>query len=168
MGKPPRTRTPAPVRIGQIARLCGVSPDTLRHYERMKLLRPSGRTAAGYRVYGADAVARVRLVQAALSMGFTLKELSRLMTERDAGRAPCRAARHLAAAKLRDLEERLAGMVRLRAALRALLARWDARLETTPAGSRAHLLDALASGELDLDLPARTPLIESIGRRKTS
>jgi MerR family transcriptional regulator, Zn(II)-responsive regulator of zntA len=161
------SKSAAFVRIGSLARVCGLSPDTLRHYERLKLLRPSARTPAGYRLYGADAAARVRLVQAALSVGFTLKELSRLMADRDAGRAPCRSARELAAKKLGDLEEKLGEMVRLRASLRELLAKWDSRLERTPAGSRAHLLDALGSGELHLDLPRRTPIVATIKRRKT-
>ena len=157
---------PAPLKIGQLARLSGVSPDSLRHYERLKLLKPEGRTAGGYRVYESGAVARVRLVQAALSVGFTLAELSRFLRLRDAGRPPCRAVRSVAAARLEEIDRRLKDMARLRDGLRALLEDWDARLEATPAGGHAGLLDALVSGEIDIDLPPRSATAGTIRRRK--
>jgi MerR family copper efflux transcriptional regulator len=155
-----------PIRIGQLARVCGVSPDTLRHYERLKLLRPAGRTPSGYRFYAPEAIARVRIVQAALSLGFTLAELSRLLGMRDAGWPPCHAVRALAAEKLTELERRLKDIVRLRAGLRAVLKSWDVRLQSTPAGAGAGLLDALVSGNLDLNnLPRRTSMPKRTKRR---
>ena len=154
-----------PIRIGQLARVFGVSPDTLRHYERLKLLRPAGRTPSGYRFYALEAIARVRIVQAALSLGFTLAELSRLLGMRDAGQPPCYAVRALAAQKLTELERRLKDIIRLRASLRAVLKSWDVRLQSAPAGARAGLLDALVSGELDLNLPPRTSMPKRIKRR---
>jgi MerR family transcriptional regulator, copper efflux regulator len=154
-----------PIRIGQLARDCSVSPDTLRHYERLKLLRPAGRSPSGYRFYALEAIARVRIVQAALSLGFTLAELSRLLGMRDAGQPPCHAVRALAAEKLTELERRLKDIVRLRASLRAVLKSWDVRLQSAPAGARAGLLDSLVSGDLDLNLPPRTSMPKRIKRR---
>ena len=154
-----------PMRIGQLARLCGVSPDTLRHYERLNLLCAAGRTPGGYRFYAPEAAARVRVVQAALSLGFTLAELSRVLGMRDAGKPPCHAVRALAEEKLIEIEQRLKDIVRLRAGLRAVLKSWDVRLESTPAGARAGLLDALVSGDLDLDLPPRISIRKGIKRR---
>lgn len=156
------------IRIGKLARLCGVSPDTLRHYERLALLRPAGRTEGGYRFYQADAATRVRLIQVALSVGFTLAELSRFLKLREAGRPPCRAVRALAAEKLEELGRRLRDLHRLRGTVRQLLESWDARLEATPAGRRAGLLDLLASGEFGTDLPRRSsavPTVKNLERR---
>ena len=156
-----------PMRIGELARRSGVSPDTLRHYERLKLLRPAGRTPGGYRFYAVEALARVRTVQAALSLGLTLAELSRVLGQRDAGKPPCQAVRALAAAKLGEIERRLKDILRLRAGLRAVLKSWDLRLENTPAGAPAGLLDALVSGDLDLDLPQRMTIPKRIKRRNS-
>lgn len=153
------------MRIGELARLCGLSPDTVRHYERLRLLRAGGRTASGYRFYAPEAADRLRLVQAALSLGFTLAELSRLLGMRDAGHAPCQAVRALAAQKLAEVERRLREAVRLRGALRAIMESWDARLEKTPAGARAGLLDALVTSGLAADLPRKTPFQSRQKRR---
>jgi DNA-binding transcriptional MerR regulator len=134
---------------GQLARLCGVSTDTLRHYERVGVLARPRRTAAGYRQYPPEAESRVRLVRRALALGFTLPELARILRVRDRGGAPCREVHALAASKLEQVERHLADLVLLRDHLRQLLATWDRRLAATPEGARANLLEAL------VDLPVR-------------
>jgi DNA-binding transcriptional MerR regulator len=87
------------MRSGELARECGVSTDTLRHYERIGVLPRPKRTASGYREYPADAGKRVRLVRRALGIGFTLDELAGILQTRDAGGAPCREVRALAESK---------------------------------------------------------------------
>ena len=61
------------LRSGCLAKAAGVSPDTIRHYERIGVLPRASRTEAGYRVYPASAVERVLVVQRALRIGFTLQ-----------------------------------------------------------------------------------------------
>lgn len=92
------------LRSGELAKLTGVSTDTLRHYERIGVLPRPGRTAAGYRRYPAHAVDRVRLVRAALALGFSLEELAGVLRVRDRGGAPCRQVHALAAEKLAQLD----------------------------------------------------------------
>ncbi len=62
------------LRSGELARLAGVSTDTLRHYERKGLLARPRRSCNGYREYPASDLDRVRLVRGALGIGFTLNE----------------------------------------------------------------------------------------------
>ena len=87
-------------RSGELARLAGVSTDTLRHYERKGLLKRARRSANGYREYLATDLDRVRLVRGALGIGFTLDELARILSVRDRGGAPCRQVRALAGRSL--------------------------------------------------------------------
>lgn len=134
----------AALRSGDLARLVGVSPDTLRFYERKGLFAHPPRSANGYRCYGPDSVARVRLIRAALSIGFNTSELARVLALRDAGGAPCAHVRDLADRKLRDLDRHLRELLAARAQLRAVLRQWDATLKKTPSGKRAGLLEALA------------------------
>ncbi len=131
------------LRSSQLARLAGVSADTLRHYERKGLLPTAVRSANGYREYPPEACARVRLVRRAVALGFTLDELARIVNVRDRGGAPCSAVRALAAEKLSLLEGRLAEIQDACDRLRTVLEHWDALLARTPRGARAALLDAL-------------------------
>ena len=140
---------PKPLRAGELARLCGISTDTLRHYERVGVLAHPRRSEAGYRQYPSAAVARVQLVRRALGLGFSLAELARLLCVRDRGGAPCREVRALAARKLEQVEKQLIDLADLRDHLRALLAVWDQRLERTPEG--------VPAGLLEVELPAVLP-----------
>lgn len=131
------------LRSAGLARLAGVSPDTLRHYELKGLLPKAARSANGYREYAPDALARVRVIRRALSLGFTLDELARILKTRDSGGAPCREVRALAAAKLDALEARAAELRDACIRIRAVVEHWDTLLDRTPQGKRAALLDAL-------------------------
>lgn len=142
MGGVPRNEA-GPLRSAQLARLAGVSADTLRLYEIKGLLPPARRSANGYREYPPEACARVRLVRRAVALGFTLDELARIVKVRDRGGAPCAEVRGLAAEKLNLLEGRIAEMQDARDRLRDVLAHWDTLLAAAPGGGRAALLDAL-------------------------
>jgi DNA-binding transcriptional MerR regulator len=131
------------MRSGELAQRAGVSTDTLRHYEKKGLLAPPHRAANGYREYPEEALPRVRLIQRALDMGFSLEDLTRVLRERDRGGAPCRQVRAIAAARLEELDERIATLLALRRELRRMLREWDVRLACLPEGERAGLLDAL-------------------------
>lgn len=131
------------MRIGELAAIAGVSPDTIRHYERRGLLPRAARTASGYREFSADSVTRLRTVRSALAIGFTVQELSQILGERERGGAPCRKVRALAASKLEHVLRQERELRALRRALIELLADWDARLAGKPDGKRAYLLDRL-------------------------
>jgi DNA-binding transcriptional MerR regulator len=132
------------VHIGDVARRARVSPDTVRHYERKGLLPRAPRSPGGYRLFDAEAGRRVQMVQAALSLGFTLDELASVLRERARGRAPCHLVRALAEEKLRALEAEMARLAELRDALVSTLAEWDERLARTPPGHAAGLLESFA------------------------
>jgi DNA-binding transcriptional MerR regulator len=134
-----------PLYSGELARLCGVSPDTVRFYERRNLLTPAARTAAGYRVFHPDSIGRMHLIRAGLSIGFSVSELAEILRERYSGGAPCRRVRKLAAEKLAQLEKRLRELQSWRRELRSTISEWDRTLANTPHGKQARLLEQLAT-----------------------
>jgi DNA-binding transcriptional MerR regulator len=92
------------LRSDELARSAGVSPDTLRHYERLGVLKEPPRTEAGYRLYPSDALSRVLLIRNALAVGFLLNELARILRLRDSGQAPCREVAEMAKEKVGALD----------------------------------------------------------------
>jgi len=131
---------------GQLADLAGVSRDTLRHYERKGVLTRPLRGQNGYRQYPSEALQRVQLVRRALSVGFTLDELARVLKVRDAGGAPCEEVRRIASQKLVDVQEQLRELTSLRDDLQNILREWNARLAERSEGKRANLLESLSNG----------------------
>ena len=134
------------LRSGELARLSGISPDTLRHYEQMNVLPRPRRSAGNYRLYPPDAVDRLRLIRRALAAGFSLAELARIFKTRDQGGAPCRQVKRLLEDKLERIDEQISDLTAMRDHLRATLADWEQRLAKTPDGAQARLLEALQPG----------------------
>ena len=128
---------------GELARICGVSPDTIRHYERVGVLPGAVRGSNGYRYFPRESVARVLLIRRALAIGFSLEEMARILRQRDAGTPPCRNVRAMAEEKLAELDRRIAETTAMREELAGILEQWDAKLATTQDGEPALLLQSL-------------------------
>jgi MerR family transcriptional regulator, Zn(II)-responsive regulator of zntA len=137
--------TAAHMRSGELARLTGVSADTLRHYERLGILPLSQRTSGGYRIFPASAVERVQIVQRALQLGFSLKELSEILRSRDNGGAPCHHVLDLTEEKLRSIGQQIEELRRTQDYMQELVRDWRKKLKRTPPGSKAMLLHSLVA-----------------------
>ena len=133
---------------GELARATGVSPDTIRHYERIGVLPRAARTASGYREYPAAAAERVLVVQQAIRIGFTLSELAEVLQTRDHGGVPCRRVYALAQRKLERISAEITALKRTQRYLTKVLAEWEQQLHKTGRGKKAHLLQALRNAPL--------------------
>ena len=72
------------LKVGELARRTGLTVRTLHHYDEIGLLKPSGRSESGYRLYGPDDVARLHGIQALRHMGLPLAEIAALFEGRGA------------------------------------------------------------------------------------
>lgn len=124
--------------IGQLAARAGVGVETVRFYERRGLLAAPPRRPSGYRMYGDEVVRRLRFIRRAQELGFSLAEIEELLALRGDSPDACQAARERAAAKLADLDERMADLERMREALAALAHSCDAHV-----GAGCPILEAL-------------------------
>jgi DNA-binding transcriptional MerR regulator len=105
-------------RIGEVAQLTGVSVETLRYYERRRLLKPPPRTDGGFRRYAPGVVTQVRFIKQAQALGLTLDDVQDLMQgEPPRSRANCRRVHDLLCARITELDVRLAELKELRGTL---------------------------------------------------
>lgn len=107
--------------IGKLAQAGSISTDALRYYEREGLLLPASKTDSGYRLYGQDAVRRVRFIQHAQACGFTLAEIRELLHLRQNDRACCNDVRQRAIEKKLQLAAKIRAMQTMSAALDRLI-----------------------------------------------
>jgi|SRR5688572_7348450 MerR family transcriptional regulator, copper efflux regulator len=110
----------ATVGIGELAKRSGVPIDTVRHYERIGLLKPASRLASGYRRYGETEQKRLRFIRRAKALGFTLEETRGLLTL--SAKHSVDQIRRTASARLADVERRIEELSRVRDSLRQLIA----------------------------------------------
>lgn len=96
-------------RIGEIAQQTGVSVETLRYYEKRRLLNTPPRTDGGFRLYSADAVQQVRFIKQAQSLGLTLDDVQQLVTgrQRRPHVASCRRVRDLLTQRIQEIDARV-------------------------------------------------------------
>jgi DNA-binding transcriptional MerR regulator len=107
--------------VSTLADQVGLSADTVRYYERVGLLPPPARSAAGYRLYHQDAVARLRLIRGAQRAGLRLREIGELLQVADRGQCPCGHTETLLRQRLGEVQAELARLQALETELTRLL-----------------------------------------------
>ena len=130
--------------ISQLAKAANVKIATVRYYERRGILpepprRPAGPHHAGYRIYNDEDVRRIRFIQNAQQLGFSLREIDELLALRVDAHDECDEVRSKALAKITDVEIKIAELGRVKRALNVLV---DACEDRGPRGGRP-ILDAL-------------------------
>lgn len=109
-------------RIGELAKRLHCSVETLRYYEREKLLTATGRSENGYRFYNDAAVRQLEFILRAKAMGFSLEDIRELLAIRvDPKAASCGAVRDLTEHKLQLVEHKIAELQRVRTALQHMV-----------------------------------------------
>ncbi len=136
--------------IGEVARAARVNIQTLRYYERRRLLRAPEREPNRYRRYDAEAVRVVRFVKHAPALGFSLREIKELLALRVDPRRSCGDVRSRAEAKVADIDQKNASLC----AMKTTLARFIAACSGPGSMSECPILDALS--EEDMNIRART------------
>src|SRR5687767_10019848 len=117
-------------RIGEIAERTGVSVETLRYYEKRRLLNAPARTEGGFRVYSGAVVQQVRFIKQAQSLGLTLDDIQQLAAGqlRRNHTPSCRKVRDLLTRRIEDIDARIKELREFRRTLHEHLAACDQAL----------------------------------------
>ncbi|RDX37286.1 heavy metal-responsive transcriptional regulator [Kangiella sp. HD9-110m-PIT-SAG07] len=105
------------LKIGDLAKSCNVSIDTVRYYERKSLITPVSRSDSGYREYDSHSTQRLHFIRKAQNLGFTLKEIGNLLNLSEMPEKTCDDIRQQAQQKIYEIEERIDELRQLKAAL---------------------------------------------------
>lgn len=108
-------------RIGDVVKLLALSADTLRYYEKISLLPPVNRNASGIRIYCDKDISRLKFIQRAQKMNFSLAEIGELLKMREDPQHARDDIRQLTAKKLSEVETHLEELSSLRSELQLLL-----------------------------------------------
>jgi len=111
--------------ITDLADRFGVTSDTLRYYERIGLLVPTGRSPAGYRQYDAEAADRLGFIRAAQRSGLQLADIKELLEISDQGGCPCGHTDEVVGRRLDEVSAQIAKLAALERQLLELRERND-------------------------------------------
>lgn len=138
--------------IGELAEKAGVGVETIRFYERKKLIERPRRPASGFRRYGEEVPRRIRFIRHAQELGFSLREIHELLALRVDPRTSCAQVKQKAVAKISEVEQKLESLGRIREAL--------VRITRSCAGegptSACPILDALDEAPMEKSRGTRT------------
>jgi MerR family mercuric resistance operon transcriptional regulator len=109
--------------IGELSRRSGVKIETIRYYERVKMLRPPSRTASGRRVYGTMDLRILAFIRRSRELGFSLEDIRALLLLGGPAKASCGEVREIAAHHLKDIRAKLDDLTKLERLLAKTVAR---------------------------------------------
>ncbi|MCF6338684.1 MAG: MerR family DNA-binding protein [Gammaproteobacteria bacterium] len=128
--------------IGKLAAAAEVNVETIRYYQRLKLIIEPPKPTQGYRHYPAEYVLRVRFIKRAQQLGFMLKEIQELL---ELGDGHCQQVQQLAQIKLKKIEERIADLNAMHGVLDSLLT----QCQTSKTGdARCALIETIATHKI--------------------
>jgi MerR family copper efflux transcriptional regulator len=116
--------------IGEVARLCDLTPATIRYYEELGLLTAPHRSDAGYRHYCPTTLDELRFIKKGQGLGFSLEEIREILNIGRAGQAPCAQVLEMAQRNLAAADERIRHLLDFRDRLAAQIARWKDNHDT--------------------------------------
>ncbi len=134
------------MRIGDLAKLIGISVETIRFYERAGLLPLAERTGNNYRVYSATHEERLLFIRQCRSLDISLDEIRTLLSLRDNPSEDCGLVNELVDKHILDVAQRLQELQGLQTTLRRLQATCDAGKSISRCGILQGLKQSAARG----------------------
>jgi len=129
--------------VKQLARLCKVPADTVRHYTRIGLLKPDRDPANGYYQYRVSDSKRLDFIKKAKSLGYSLKEIEHILAESRKGKSPCPMVRELISRRIKENRAHLEQLMELQLRMENALESWEQMPDGVPDGdSICHLIES--------------------------
>ncbi|MCE8020719.1 MerR family transcriptional regulator [Halomonas sp. MCCC 1A11036] len=122
------------MKVSELARHAGVTAETVRHYTREGLLHPERNPDNGYQLYDQADLERLRFIQRARTLGFSVAEIGDILAHADQGDSPCPMVRDLLASRLPQIRARIRELEALASRMEQALDAWAEMPDGTPDG----------------------------------
>ena len=145
--------------VGRLGKLTGLSAKSIRYYEREKLIPKANRSPAGYRLYPPTIMSRLKFIQKAKSIGFSLDEIRKMLELTRNGRSCCDQVYNWSEKRLAALDDQILFLQNLRSRLMEFRRDWKEKRHGV-AVSDAEICALIENFDLNDDSP--------IGKRPTT
>ena len=133
-------------KIGQLAKLADVTPDTIRYYEKQQMMDHEIRTEGGFRLYSQNDLQRLRFIRYGRQLGFSLEAIRELLSIRvDPAHHTCQESKTIVQTRLQEVESMIAELQHMQRSLTRLN---DACCGTAHSCVYCSILEALEKGAL--------------------
>lgn len=149
------------LKIGEVSKESGIGIEALRFYERSGLLGKPVRSQSNYRLYDEGVLERLAFIKKAQTLGFSLDEIKRIISDAQSGASPCFEVREIVRRRLNELDERMKEMKRYRKELAETLEEWD-QVGRAP----GHICGLIEAAEIENPLSGQHAPVAPKRRRK--
>ncbi|MCE2593904.1 MerR family transcriptional regulator [Motilimonas cestriensis] len=130
------------MKVTQLARHLNVTPDTVRYYTRIKLLRPKKSPENGYKNYPTSEINRLHFIVCARDLGFSVEDIQEILAESDAGHSACPRVRDLIELRLQETQVRLQHMQQQYDRMKLAVSSWHDKPDMAPTDDMiCHLIE---------------------------
>ncbi len=128
--------------VKNVAQFAGVTPDTVRHYVRIKLINPSIDPINRYKIFTMKDLQRVRFIRQTKQLGFSLNEIKELLASADKSESPCPRAREIIQNRFDGIQKSIDELVQLKSRMESALMAWSKMPNKSPSGKIiCHLIE---------------------------
>jgi MerR family Zn(II)-responsive transcriptional regulator of zntA len=132
------------MKVNELARHAGATPDVVRYYTRIGLLEPSRDPSNGYKRFSHRDLRRLRFIRQAKRLGFSLSEIAEILGHAERSESPCPRVRQILESRIRENGRRLLELMALQERMERALARWNEMPDGVPDGHTVcHLIESI-------------------------
>lgn len=134
------------MKVKELADALGTSAHTIRFYTQIGILKPGRNRGNGYKEYGDKENDRLRFVLCARQLGFSVKDIQKIVREADSGNSPCPMTREIIESRLQETESRNKDAIALRKRMKKAVKEWELKPDRLPTGNIVcHLIEEFTS-----------------------
>jgi len=133
------------MRVTELANTLSTTPDTVRYYTRVGLIKPIKSPDNGYKYYSQTVQQRLKFILNARQLDFSVDEIREILTESDKGHTVCPLVREIVEHRLAETEKQFQSALLLREKLKNAINDWQSRPDKAPTG---HMVCHLIEGEV--------------------
>ncbi len=132
---------------GVLAKRTNTPIFTIRHYTRIGLLKPTRDLKSGYKLYRQSDKDRLKFINAAKELGFTLAEIQEILDHAVHGDSPCPMVRDIVEQRVKENKEKIRQLKKMQTRLEGALDMWKTMRDQNPTGtSVCHLIESFSDG----------------------
>lgn len=129
--------------VNELAQYAGVTVYVVRYYTRIGLLVPMRHPHNGYKIFCETHVRRLRFIQQAKALGFSLSEVRRILQDAEQGKSPCPRVRDLIATRIKENRRKLEELIALQRRMEDAQRRWERLPDRVPNDDTVcHLIES--------------------------
>ena len=132
--------------VSKLAKLGKVTPHTVRHYAKIGILHPTRHPNNDYQLFSEKDLQRLRFINQAKQINFTLSEVMEIFKFADEGQTPCPEVKALITKKVEENRQRIEDLRKLQVKLEGIMGQWQ-QVEATTGGENRmrQLIESLES-----------------------